>query len=151
MAPVDDQDGFPIDRNRVATYFFWSQVLAIGVVGLMLFGIGLVLAPLYAVTIGAWLPRDQSRALRYWLEGSTLRVDQGVYFLQQKAIPLERITDFALVQGPLMRHFGIWALRIQTAGMGHPTPEAVLYGLSSPFAVRDALLAAKNRTVAAST
>jgi putative membrane protein len=140
-----DRQDFQIDTDKVARYFFWVPVLA----GLVT---GIVPGLLYALTLGRWLPRRQATALRYWLDGSTLRIDEGVVFLKRKAIPLDRVTDIALVQGPLMRRLGIWLLRIQTAGMSGTQQaqgaEGVLYGVKNPEAVRDALLAAREAAAA---
>ena len=60
----------------------------------------LVLLP---VVFALWLCPQQANNLRYRLEDTTLRVDGSVFFLFRKSIPLERITDVALVQGPLLR------------------------------------------------
>ena len=94
-----------------------------------------------------WLGERQITALNYRIEGRTLRVDSGVFFLKRTGVPLDRITDFALVQGPLMRLLGIWALQVQTAGVGTPTPEATLIAIENPEKVRDELL--RRRDVAA--
>ena len=67
-----------------------------------------------------------------------LCVSGGVFFLFRKSIPLERITDIALVQGPLLRLFGIWAMRIQTAGSAQC--EATLYGVCEPEKIRTVIL-----------
>lgn len=132
---------YPMQRGRVARYFYWQHVLFILLVGIWFFGLGLVVAIIYALTLGVWLPQKQAEALRYWLDGTTLRVDQGVYFLKRKAIPLDRVTDVVLVQGPLMRRCDIWALHIQTAGMGgQAVAEAILYGVNHPEEIRDELL-----------
>ena len=141
MIPVDTQH-FPVQRAAVQRYFLWSTVLAILVVFVWLVGTGLVLAPLWALTVGPGLARKQSEALDYRLEGSTLRADSGVFFLRRCAIPVERITDVVLVQGPLMRHLGLWTIRVQTAGAPHA--EATLYGVSDPEGTRDAIVAARD-------
>ena len=72
-----------------------------------------------------------------------MRADGGVFFLFRKSIPFERITDIALVQGPLLRHFGIWAMRIQTAGSARC--EATLYGVRNPEEVRELILSQRQR------
>ena len=135
---------YTIDRVRVARYFFWGQFLLVLLGGLCFLGVGLILAPLYAITLGPWLTRKQAEALRYRLDGSTLRIDQGVFFLKRKGIPLDRVTDVGLSQGPLMRHFGVWSLSIQTAGAGAQIAEGMLYGVEDPEAVRDQLLKARD-------
>lgn len=141
---------FGVQQHRVKRYFFWNHIFAIIVVGIWFFGLGLIAAVIYAVSLGQWLPRKQAEALRYWLDGTTLRVDQGVFFYQRKAIPLDRVTDIVMVQGPLLRFLRIWALRIQTAGAGGPRAEAVLYGLERPSKIRDELLAARDTAAKAS-
>ena len=100
----------------------------------------LVLLPLlFALFIfGKWLTQQQASNLRYWLEGTMVRTDGGVFFLFRKSIPFERITDINLVQGPLMRHCGIWTMQIQTAGsIGCG---ATLYGVREPEKVRELIL-----------
>ena len=147
---MTEPEEYKIDRDNVARYIFWQYFLFIAIVGLFTFGFGLLLVPLYVVTIGRWLPRKQAEAFRYRLDGVTIRIDEGVYFLKRKAIPLDRVTDVVLIQGPLMRHFGIWTLQIQTAGVGMPNrggAEGVLYGIVDAQAVRDALLVARDAAV----
>lgn len=139
---------YDIDRTRVARYFLWNQVILVTIVGAMFFCVGILLALVYALVVGPWLTRRQAETLRYELDGTTLRVDQGVFFLKRKAIPLDRVTDIVLVQGPLMRALGIWALQVQTAGTGQVQAEAVLYGLKDPETVRDELLRERDRAVA---
>ncbi len=142
-----DSNKFSIKRQQVARYFYITQILIIIVVGIWFLGIGLVLALIHAVTLGPWLSKKQSQALSYWLDGGMLRVDQGVFFLKRKAVPLDRVTDVVLAQGPLMRMCGIWELRVQTAGTGQAMPEASLYGVVEPEKARDILLAARDKAV----
>lgn len=142
-----DRLEYVVDRKGTARYFFWLQLILILAFGIWIMGLGLIVALLYAVTLGQILPRLQAEALRYWLEGTTLRADSGVFFLKRKAIPLDRITDMVLVQGPLLRWCGIWALQVQTAGTGQGIPEAVLYGLDRPEEIRAELLRARDKAV----
>jgi putative membrane protein len=136
---------FPIQRHRIREYYYWLHILYILLVGIWFVGIGLVIALIYAFTWGLYLPGKQAEALHYWLDGKILRIDQGVFFLQRKAIPLDRITDITLVQGPLLRNFGLWSLKIQTAGNGgESTPEAVMVGLVEAEEIRDQLIKARD-------
>ena len=105
------------------------------------FAMVLFLSPLYLFLF--WLCPQQANNLRYRLDGSTLRADGGVFFLFRKSIPLERITDVALVQGPLLRFFDIWAMRIQTAGSAQC--EATLYGVRNPEEIRELILSQRQR------
>ena len=142
---ISEKQEFSIKREPVARYFYYSYILMIIVIGICFFGIGIVLAIIYAFTLGPWLSKKQAEALTYWLDGSTLRADSGVFFLKRKAIPLDRVTDIVMTQGPLMKWCGLWDLRIQTAGTGNAMPEASLYGLIQPEQVRDLLLKERDR------
>ncbi len=137
---------FRVPHKRVARYFakhqtlLWSFVLVC-----TLFGIPLI--PLVALVCFGGLASKQARALRYRLDGDTLRVDSGVFFLKRKAIPLDRVTDFVMVQGPLMRLHDLWAIQVQTAGNNRGIPEGVLF-VESPEEVRDLLVERRDRAAA---
>ncbi|MBN1973626.1 MAG: PH domain-containing protein [Sedimentisphaerales bacterium] len=144
---TSEKQEFSIKREKVARYFYYSYILMIIVVGIWIMGVGLILAILYALTLGLWLSKKQAQALKYWLDGSTLRADSGVFFLKRKAIPLDRVTDVVLAQGPLMKWCGLWELRIQTAGTGQAMPEVALYGLTQPEQVRDLLIKERDKII----
>jgi uncharacterized protein len=142
---TSEKQEFSVQRDNITRYFYYSYTLAILVVGIWFFGIGLILAILYYFTLGLWLSPKQAQALVYWLDGNTLRADSGVFFLKRKAVPLDRITDVVLAQGPLTKWCGIWELRVQTAGTGNAIPEVTLYGLTEPEQIRDLLIKERDR------
>jgi membrane protein YdbS with pleckstrin-like domain len=98
-----------------------------------------------SLVIGITWPITYACSLRYALEGTTLRVEEGFLFRKQKSIPLDRVTDLELVQGPLMRLFGLWKLCVQTAGSAQQRPEGVLHGLAEPHLIRDVIMKARDR------
>ena len=145
MADQQPQHEFEIDREAVYRYTLVFTSLLITVCGIGALGLGLVLGPLWYLTLGRWVHRRQVDALRYWLDGSTLRINKGFIFLQRKSIPLDRVTDVVLAQGPLARHFGIWLMKVQTAGAGQQQmPEGVLAGVVDAEKVRDFLVAKRD-------
>jgi membrane protein YdbS with pleckstrin-like domain len=92
---------------------------------------------------GRWWPERFVESVEYRLDPHTLFVNQGVFFRAHKAIPVARITDVVLYQGPLLRRaFDTWLLRIQTAGTSHAFGEATLMCLTDPEGARAAILAA---------
>ncbi len=149
---------FEIDTRRIQRYFFVRTLpfllILLVTTPLVLVGLAarrLELGELIA-TSPFWLfwivylsytivlaPR-QVRALKYWLESGTLRIDEGVLVARKKSIPLDRITDIVLVQGPLMRLAGIWSLHVQTAGSTQQGPEGLLHGLVAPETVRNTIM-----------
>lgn len=90
-------------------------------------------------------PIMYAKTLRYSLDGSTLRIEEGVLIRRQKSIPLDRVTDLEMIQGPLMRFFGLWKICVQTAGSAQQRPEGVLHGLSEPQRTRDIIMEARDR------
>ena len=113
----------PINRDRVARYFFWTRgwFLSLG--------------------LGRRLARRQADSLSYRIEGDWLRVDGGVWWPQQRAIPLHSIVHLDVIQSPLVRRFGLKLLRVFTPGQqDNSWPAATLYGLVDPEGVRDQLL-----------
>ncbi len=135
---------FEIQRSQVARYFYWSATLMLGFIGLCMMGVGVVVAILFALTFGRWLSRKQSEVLDYRLYETNLFVHQGVFFVKRKTIPLDRVTDIVLTQGPLLRYFGLWRLDIQTAGSGQQQAEAYLYGLNDPETMKEMILNARD-------
>lgn len=148
-----------IDRPRLRWYFR-TQILLAVVPLLVLVGLAAAtggrhvswsswifpgVVALVTAAAAIWAPAWRVSALRYRLEGSTLRIDEGILFRKRKSIPLDRITDLAMVQGPLMRCFGIWAIHVQTAGSTRQLPEGVLHGLADAESARDAIMAARDR------
>ncbi|MBN2588282.1 MAG: PH domain-containing protein [Sedimentisphaerales bacterium] len=144
---VSEKQEFAIQREPIARYFYYLQILMILLFTIWYFGIGIILALVHAFTLGPWLSKKQAEALHYWLEGNTLRADSGVFFLKRKAIPLDRITDIVIAQGPLLKKMGIWQLQIQTAGTGHARPEVSLYGLTQPEQIRDLLIKERDKII----
>ena len=135
---------FEIHRAQVAKYFYWLTTLSMIPFGLIMFGIGLIVPLVYALTFGHWLSRKQAEALDYRLYETNIFVHQGVFFIKRKNIPLDRVTDVVLAQGPLLRHFGLWRLDIQTAGSGQQRPEAYLYGLNDPEQIKETIINARD-------
>jgi len=50
------------------------------------------------------------------LTKKALLVNMGIFTKVDKSIPLTKITDIGMVQGPIMRRFGLHRLSIETAG-----------------------------------
>ncbi len=93
--------------------------------------------------------RRQYESLRCELTARTLNVRRGVLLRVQQSIPLDKITDLALHEGPILRHFGLCSLSIETAGGGQPgtTGQARLPGLVGAEAFRDRVLAQRDAVV----
>lgn len=87
--------------------------------------------------------------LRYYVvTDRSLRVREGAWSVRELTITHANIQNLRVLQGPLMRLFGIWHLRIDVAGGGSSSQEgegdgghhAILEGLENAHAVRDGIL-----------
>lgn len=105
---------------------------------------GAPLAPL-GYLVSRWHQRRFHETLEILLTRRDLVVRMGVWFRQEKSIPLEKITDVALLEGPLMRVFGVKGLRVETAGQVSGAMGLVnLVGIAGPEAFRDRILAQRD-------
>ena len=101
--------------------------------------IGIPLLPFWFLGWGAWYCRESFARLECVLTNRSLIVRKGIFFRVEKTIPLDKVQDLALRQGPLMRAFGVRSLRIETAGQSTPqgAAEADLQGVLDAQAFRD--------------
>jgi putative membrane protein len=128
---------------RLATYFYLHT--------LFILCITFVFAPfaLLWLFVGRGFHQRQYEALSCELTARTLNVKRGVLVRVQQNVPLEKITDLALVEGPLLRRLGLTALRIETAGGGQATStgQAMLLGVVDSEAFRDQVMAQRDAVV----
>lgn len=145
---MENVSTFEINCDRVSAYLYWKVTFLILFYTIWFFGIGLILALIYGATLGHFIARKQAKALKYWLDEHNLKIEEGIFFLNRKSIPLDRITDFNLYQDPLHRLCGIWTIKIQTAGSGeYSRSEGVLMGLTEPEKIRDILIAKRDASI----
>ena len=129
----------PVQRDRLVRYRE-IQLLIVGiyVIGRLLLGLGLSKAI-----------RDWAASLTYRLNDSALFVSSCfalwgiVLYRTEKTIPLAKITDVRLVQGPILSRMNLWVLQIQTASAGGTDyAEAKLYAPESPHELREQIVRA---------
>lgn len=119
---------------KVKTYWLLSGVLicVITLVGIPLL---LIWIPLGLYLTGRYLARMACE-----LTTKALKVKKGIMVRIEKTIPLEKITDMALVQGPVMRHFGIYKLTVETAGQSGAGALVSLIGIVDAKEFRETVL-----------
>jgi putative membrane protein len=105
--------------------------------------VGIVLTPIVAVLV--WLLSEKIlKAMSAKLLARKLVVKRGIFFVVEKSIPLEKITDVALSQGPVMRFFGLHQLSFETAGQSAGGALVSLIGVNDAEAFREAILKQKD-------
>src|ERR671914_553951 len=69
------------------------------------------------------------RATTYGVIGGSFRLRQGVFQKSERTIPLEHVQSVDTVQGIVQRAFGVYEVRVETAGGGASEPDASLAAL----------------------
>ncbi len=69
------------------------------------------------------------RATTYAVSGSAFRLRTGVFQKNERTIPLDHVQSVDTVQGVIQRFFGVFEVRVETAGGGAAEPDASLSAL----------------------
>jgi uncharacterized membrane protein YdbT with pleckstrin-like domain len=129
----------------IATAQFDSRLpkyLLLQTLGVLLVSvITIPLMPFWAV-LGWFFHHKQYEALDCQLTSRSITIKKGVLFKTQKNIPLDKITDLAVNEGPVLRAMGLCSLKIETAGGGDGSSmgNATLVGVVDALEFRDAVL-----------
>jgi membrane protein YdbS with pleckstrin-like domain len=133
-------------------YFLYLLFTALAAAAFILFPVILanepVLTTIFAggliavvVFVAVWIPLYY-RSVVYLLSRTEMTWKRGVWFRGTGIVPYNRITNVDIVQGPLMRIFGISDLRIQTAGYSaQAQAEIRIQGIEEPEEARELIMA----------
>src|ERR687893_1266702 len=69
------------------------------------------------------------QATTYAVTGNSFRLRQGVFQKNERTIPLDHVQSVDTVQGVIQRFFGVFEVRVETAGGGAAEPDASLSAL----------------------
>lgn len=96
-----------IDKRALIKYkdLFYFEL------GLFTFGISILL---YFI-IGKWYNKAWVKHYNVEIDGRYIKIEQGIIFKSKKSIPLDKITDFEWIQGPIMKLINVYVIRIDTA------------------------------------
>ena len=130
---------------KVCTYWLLG-----GAAFLAITMVGIPLIPFWFLLGGKFTSRYLSR-MECILTDKVLKVNKGWFVRTEKTIPLEKITDMGMTQGPLMRHFGVERLAVETAGQSGPGSLVSLTGIVDAKDFREAVLAQRDLLAAGQT
>lgn len=121
--------------DRVKQYLFWTAmwISAVTVVGIPFM-------PIIAIIYWAWYAPRYREFHTLELSETGVQSKRGVVFRSQTNVPLDRITDVAVHQGPLMRYFGVYKVTVESAGQTQLQGAANIIGVADPYDFRDAVL-----------
>ncbi len=109
--------------KKACTYWLLS-----GAVGLTIIVVGIPLLPFWFL-FGMMITGKYLEHMSCTLTEKTLIVRKGMFNRIEKTIPLEKITDLGLKQGPIMRAMELHALSVETAGSSGGTTGGALVSL----------------------
>ena len=134
------------DRNFTS----WSRIAICGY--LFISVVGILLIPFWWA-VSYWYGAEFLRRVSARLTTNALEIKIGVFFRKESTIPLNRITDLRLHDGPVMRHYGLRGLKVETAGMSGQDSgsEGNLIGVIDAEGFRNAVLAQRQRVIEAET
>ena len=95
---------------KIKSYYLWPTIIF-----LCITIVGIPFAILYLI-LGNWLIQKHIDNLGCSLSERTLDIKKGILNKTESTIPLEKITDLQMFQGPIMRHFGLRGFKVETAG-----------------------------------
>lgn len=123
--------------------YFWVS----GALILIATVVGILLLPVWLVVGGWWASRYHA-SLSCRLTGRSVVIGKGVFFRQELTIPLDKIQDVSIHEGPLLSALGLLRLRLETAGQRSAATgqsEADLVGVMDGRAMRDRILEQRDR------
>ena len=129
------------DRDAIIKYH-WAGLLPV-----CLFIVTIPIVIIVAIVYAMFL----DRMIASWsatLTRRSLIVRKGIFIKVERTIPLEKITDLSSSQGPIMRHFGLKRLGVETAGQSGGTEGGALVsliGIVDPDGFRQKVLDQRDR------
>jgi len=106
--------------------------------------VGIVLLPIWWI-VGHWATQRYLDRMTCTLTRRSLKVTRGILVRQEMTVPLDKITDVGLVEGPIMRWLDLQAVRVETAGQSTAGAAIQLVGVRHARDFRDAVLAQRDR------
>jgi len=112
--------------------------------------VGIPLIPIWLI-FSLWYAPEYYRRLSARLTSQAIEIRKGVFNRRESTIPLNRVTDLRLHDGPIMRHFKVRGLRVETAGQAGPnaSSEGDLIGVVDAAEFRNAILMQRQRVLGA--
>ena len=121
-------------NSKVCTYWLLSGVI---IITCTIVGIPLLL---FWIPLGLYFTGRYLEKMECILTSKALKVKKGILVRVEKTIPLEKITDMGMIQGPIMRQFGLHTLTVETAGQSGPGSLVSLTGIVDAEAFRETVL-----------
>ncbi|MBJ2130843.1 PH domain-containing protein [Alteromonas sp. IB21] len=137
---MSDRVIFEATFNPAVKTYWLSSLLLVSSITIVGIPFMIISIPLFLLISGKILA-----AMSAVVTERKLVVKRGVFNKEEKSIPLEKITDVAMVQGPLMRVFNLYRLSFETAGQSAQGALVSLIGINDADAFRETILSQKDK------
>lgn len=130
-----------LDRAAIKKYYLWQPAIIMTCTVVLIPAIPVVLLITFLV-MDKYLDR-----LSCTLTERTLEIRKGLLNRVESTVPLEKITDLQMFQGPIMRMLGLHGFKLETAGQSSgPGGSLVnMIGITDTPGFRGAVLAQRDR------
>lgn len=132
-------------NRKVRTYWLLN-----GVILCVVTVVGIAFLPLWLL-FGHYFTERYLKRISCTLTNRSLKVTRGILVRQEKTVPLDKITDLGLVEGPIMRYLGLQAISVETAGQSAQGALIQLVGIEGAREFRDAVLRQRDAVMTGST
>ena len=133
--------------DRYIPYVRWLVTIY-----LFITGVGILLIPFWWL-FSMWYGPEYMRRVSARLTTAAMEIRKGVFTRSEATIPLNRITDVRVHDGPLMRHYTLRGLKVETAGQGGGpgASESNLISVIDAVEFRDAILRQRQQVLGGET
>ena len=131
-------------NRKVRTYWLLSGAL-ICVASI----VGILVLPFWFL-LGNYFTERYLQHMSCVLTDRSLKVSRGMFVRLEKTVPLDKITDLELIEGPIMRFFDLQAVKVETAGGSSPGALIKLIGIVDAREFRDTVLRQRDAVASAS-
>lgn len=132
------------ERASIKKYYVWQWVLICVCTVVMIPVLPIALLIIFAV-MDKYLDR-----LSCTLTERTLEIKKGMLNRVESTVPLEKVTDLQMYQGPIMRALGLHGFKVETAGQSAGAAGGSLVnmlGITDAPAFRRAVLEQRDKVV----
>lgn len=126
---------------KISNYIFW---IGFGTLFISVAGIPILL--LWILGLGKYISKNYYNSLECNLSETKLSYRKGFIFKIEKTIPLENIQDVTFIDNPLLKHFGLKTIKIETASNNpNGLNDMKLIGIINPEEFRNKILSVRNK------
>lgn len=83
-----------------------------GLAGSIILALGWILSIIYIIAA----PKVRYERYRYCIDSEAIRVREGLLWISESIVPIERLHKIEVSQGPVARMFGLFTVCVTTAG-----------------------------------